>query len=325
MLQLNMEKETVQTEKKNTKIEWRKQRGMRRCLLDGWRMVACGWKGYMRSLWATALAKALCAAFLLELFVQYISHFAQPAFRIWQTSPDSPLVGLLLYPDWSTALYMLIASIFMIACVYLLKGKLYEVIHGYACREGFGKRPRWGISPLALQSAYKSFKMDVLLYIPAIALLIICSLLLKSHWAACLSLCGLILVALWSVAGVARPLYAFYGLSLAASLKTTFRKEWHRTWPLRFVEEIFILAVGFVCWLSPITYILTVSAGTDSVLMGDPAGIPSYVPLLFFLTNALGFFVLFMFTTVAQWPVVLMLRKYEEAPQSSVVVDANQG
>lgn len=320
-----MEKDDIQVEKKRTKIAWHKQRGMRGCLVDGWRMVVCDWKGYMRRLWAVTLAKALCAAFFVELVVQYVSDFALPAFRLWQSAPDSPVVGLLLRPDWATVLYLLLAGVLLFVLVYLLKGKLYETMHFYARRNSFDPRTCWGVSPFALHSAYKSCVVDALMYVPACLLLAACLVLLHAHWGLCLSLCTLIVLLLWSMAGVSRPLYAFYGLSLASSVRIAFRKEWHRLWPLRFIVWIFVLAVAFVCLLSPVAYLLTKCAGADSVLMGDPTGIPSYVPLLFFFSNAFSFFLLFSFTTVAQWPVVLMLRRYEENTQPSVVVDADQG
>ena len=64
------------------KIVYNKERGIKGCIADGWKMLALNWKDYLKQTWAYVLFAGLANAFFIEMLLQYVCEQALPAYLL---------------------------------------------------------------------------------------------------------------------------------------------------------------------------------------------------------------------------------------------------
>ena len=83
------------------KIVYNKERGIKGCIADGWKMLALNWKDYLKQTWAYVLFAGLTNAFFIEMLLQYVCEQALPAYLLLTSEGgDAQTAKWMAVPTW---------------------------------------------------------------------------------------------------------------------------------------------------------------------------------------------------------------------------------
>lgn len=285
-----------------------KERSLKGCIADGWRIFAIGWRNYLKFLLPYLVLVGLTGAFVLEMLTRYATHHLLPAYRLHQTGAHPDAVKLVGMPAADTLVYILLGVLLFLVATYFCAARIVSQILQYRQADSLPISRGIRLQADERRLSVRLFDSDALFFAAGVVLTALFALaaLKWSFW--WLSPLPFAYVYLWSAANVCRMNHAFRQLSLAASLRSACRSGWLRQLVIQLVTLLPALVLWVISLLSPVIYVLTMLAGTDSLLVGDTPYLPGYVTFLFFMLNTLSFFAATLVSSIRYWPLTLRMR-----------------
>lgn len=286
-------------------IIFNKNRSIKACVADSWKIVALGWLHYLKALWPYLLIFGLTGAFFIEIFVQYATQHLLPAYRLYQIKGDPQLIEYVALPGWDLGIYLLLSLLLLVAGTYCFAGRLLRVMQFYRDTDALPSRPRIALGRAGLRYGLRLLACD--------ALFLVCFALLAGligfaafKWSVWISVLLPFLIAYaWATVHVARLQYAFYGKPFLEALKYALKRSMGFSFLVQFITLIPSAFLWLVFGMPVAIYLLTELAANDSLLMGDPSGLPAYLPFLFFVLNSTGLALCALVSSVRTWALAL--------------------
>ena len=102
-------------------IVFNKERSIKACMADAWRMIVLNWKDYLRNLWPYLLIASIAYALFIEFSVQYACQQLLPALLLKESGGEADVVKLLATPTLSNIVVLSVCLVFCIfSCVLRL-------------------------------------------------------------------------------------------------------------------------------------------------------------------------------------------------------------
>lgn len=287
-----------------TDIIFNKERGIKGCISDGWRIYALNWRAYVKALWAYLLFTGMAGAFFVEMNVQYVCNHLLPALRLHQMKGDSEIIKILAFPEISLLCYYLLSVVILGIAAFATQGRTIQMMQHYAVHQAL---PQLSL-PLMKQeraTTYRVFKTTIVFGIFAILFTLgIGAAAWK--WEAWIAILLLPIYAyLSTTANVCELQHALQQKSFKTSLVYSLKHSMGLTFIIRLITFIPSAFLCLVFIMPAVIYALTEWAGNNSVLMDDPSGLPSYLPILFFVLNSIGIACCMLVSSVRSWTLAL--------------------
>ncbi|MBR1711922.1 MAG: hypothetical protein IJ722_00755 [Alloprevotella sp.] len=291
-------------------LDFNRQRSIKSCILDGWKVFALRWRAYLRFQWPALLLAALFVGLLLLGAASYLDAYLLPAAALREIGTPNEIVRQVALPEKGFLLQATIVATAALAAWMLWKGTLYTQMR--ECRH-YGELPAgqpFRLWRSILRNAARCCAADALL---ALLWLLPCAAIVWAAfaWSKWLLLLLLPLVVAAKVTGTEVEIRHVLD---GASLHTAFRQAYGSG--LRQAGGLFLIRLltaipwsllGLAAMLPVIALTLASATNTNGLLMGDPDGLPSYFYLLFYGVAAAAAFLIFLITGVRSWGCALKL------------------
>lgn len=281
-----------------------KERSVKACIADGWRIFALNRGIYLKNIWVYLLLTGLTGAFLFELCIQYACERLLPAYRLTEMKGNPELVKLIALPALSEAVYLLLAFALFIVALYCSYGRMWRMMKNFSAENQL-PRPSLHFSRSERSFALRMFGINLLFTVICIILttLITAAALKWNLWIAVLLLP--LFIYSFCTAGVSEIKYVLKDATLKESLVYGLKHSLGTPFIIRFITFIPATALYVICSLPLMTYTLSEWSGHNSVLMGDASGLPAFLPILFFIINTFCLAISLWCATVRTWTLVL--------------------
>lgn len=275
-----------------------REHSVRACVSDAWRILATNWHAFLKCTWAGFLIASLALSLLFELALQYVCAHLIPAVRFTQSGGDPQIGKLIAIPGILTALYLLVAVLMSLVCVYLCEGRVIRVINEYRAQNAMPSDIPQFFAKEEGRFALRLFAVDVAWGVVLLALgAVIAIVSVKvSYWI--LVAFPPLFIYVWTSAHIARLRHALAGRSFAVSMRFGFRHGLGQMFIVQILTIIPAFVIAPVFLMPSAIYALGMAASADSMLRGDVTVVQNALPLLFFLLNTICFSVLM---TLGAW------------------------
>lgn len=281
-----------------------KERSIKACIADGWRIFALNRGIYLKNIWIYLLLAGFTGAFLFELGLRYTCDRFLPAYRLTEINSNPELVKLIAMPTLSEVVYLLLAFILFIVTLYCCYGRMWQIMKHFSAENQIRRLPLH-FSHDERNFAFRMFVINMLFTIACFILtaLISAAALKWNQWIAVMLLPLFIYTA--CTVCVCEIRYVLKKASLKESLVYGLKHSMGIPFIIRFITFVPTAAVYVVCSMPPIVYALSEWAGHNSILMGDTSGLPTFLPILFFVINTICMAISIWCATVRTWTLVL--------------------
>lgn len=283
-----------------------KERSVKACIADGWRIFALNRSIYLKNMWVYLLLAGLTGAFLSELCIQYICDHFLPAYRLTELDSDSELAKLIALPTLSETVYLLLAFVLFIMALYCCYGRMWRMMKHFSIEN---QLPRLSLhfSRDERSFALRMFGINMLFTIIFLILTaFVTAAALKWNTWISVALLPFFIYTICTVC-VCEIWYVFKGASLKESLAYGLKHSMGIPFIIRFITFIPATALYVVCSMPPIVYALSEWAGYNSILMGDASGLPPFLPILFYVINTICLAISLLCITIRTWTLVLKI------------------
>lgn len=269
------------------KIVYNKERGIKGCMADGWKMLALNWKSYVKQLWAYVLFAGLANAFFIEILLQYVCEQAMPAYLLFTSEGDLQTAKWMATPTWCNGIYMLLATLLFVFANLCVGVRYFSVINYYKANNCMPKTCKLALQKCDWQCMGRIVRALLCTALPAclISALVVFLALKYTLWLLVVVL--LIGVFMSSCSTLCTMKYGLSNRTLIQSLKYAFKHALGIPFILMLLVLIPTTFCTLVLSLPETLYILSRMAATKSMLGSDSFGLPSYLPFVFFIANAL--------------------------------------
>ena len=291
-------------------IDFNKQRSIKSCISDGWKIFALQWRAYLRFQWPTLLLAALFGGLLPLGMVSYIDAYLLPASALREIGIPDEIVRQAALPGGGFLVQATIVTIAAVVAWMLCKGALYtqmrECRHSGGLPAGLPFR-QW--HPI-LRNAIRCFVADAAL---ALLWLLPCAVIAYAAltWSKWLFLLLLPLFIAAKVTGTEVELrHELDGVPLPSAFRRAYGTGLRQAGGLflvRLLTGIPCTFLGLGALLPVIALTLASTTNTNGLLVGDPDGLPSLFYLLFYGVSAIAAFLLFLIFGVRTWACALKL------------------
>lgn len=282
-------------------IIYDKERSIKACVADAWRIVAINWRTYLKCTWTAFLIAAIAQAFLFEMVMQYVCQHFVPALRFMQSGGDAEIGKLISLPNIFTAIYLFLAVV--LACIgsYLCEGRIVRIVNKYRVSNAMPPKMPFSFGNKEFMAALRLFAMDALCGIALSLLLAIVAMLSVkvSPWFSVVA--PLLYIYIWTFVNIARLRYALAGKPFVASLRFSLRHSLGQMFIVQILTLIPFLILSTILLIPSVIYACGEVASTDSILRGDATTMPAILPFAFFLLNTLCFAVLMLVQSWRTW------------------------
>ncbi|MGM9853612.1 MAG: hypothetical protein ACI30N_06575 [Muribaculaceae bacterium] len=283
-----------------------KERSVKACVIDSWRVFALNWRIYLQCCWTYVLLVGLSGAFLCEMCLQYAQNQLLPAWRLHEIGGPDEAVRAFLIPALDTLVYLLLSAAVFVCSLHILGGRVGGMIVRYGQTDKLD-RARIALSSEERHMAGRLLRMNLLW---CSILLVACTAIgyaamAWSQWI--LLLLIPVLLYIWTTCNCARLGYMLLPVKYKEALKVSTRRSMGLAVILQVITLLPLILAACVLLLPPVIYGLTSLAAADTRLMGDAAGYPAYLPPLYFALSALGFTLLALLGTVRTWSLAMFM------------------
>lgn len=289
----------------NTKWTFHKERNLKDAIADGWRFLAIHWRAYLKSLWCYLLLAGTACAYLWQLLMDALMRHALPALRLSQAGADSEVVAAAACPDWALMLYLLIGTLLSLTLGWLCLGRTLHLVERTAAAERLVRPLRLSLQACECSAARRVALTDCVL--GALMLALAAGIgYVAWKWSAWVALLlPLLLIYIGVAAATARVLYGLGQLSLGRALLLALGRCWGRTFVVQLLLFFPLALLWLAAALAPLSQLGVWCAATDSWLLGDGAGLPQGLALLYFALNTVAFSFILLCKTWVLWPLAL--------------------
>lgn len=270
------------------KIVYNKERGIKGCIADGWKMLALNWKDYLKQTWAYVLFAGLANAFFIEMLLQYVCEQALPAYLLLTSEGgDAQTAKWMAVPTWCNGIYLLLATLLFAFANLCVVVRYFNVINYYKANNRMPQTCNLALQKNDWQRMGRILKALLCTALPAFVVCCIIAFFALKYtlwlWIAVL----LISIYMASCSILCVMKYALSSKNLTQSLKFAFK----RALGIPFILMLLVLIPTTFCTLVlslPETlYSFSRLAATKSMLSCDSFGLPIYLPFVFFIVNAI--------------------------------------
>ena len=270
-------------------IPFNKDRGIKGCMADGWKIIALNWKNYLKVLLPYLLFAGICHAFLIEMALQYICEQAYPAWLMGTSIGDWQTAKLMAVPTWCNGIYLTLALLLTTFANICLIARTFSTMKWYRKHDTMPTN----------QDIRLMLTRNDWLCIKKILIIGICGL------AATIIISGLLLGAVlkWSLWLLPIAVFSSIFILSATTLslfkyawaEENFKQSWNyalkHTLGLPFILMLLAcIPITIICFMLNLPELLFAGsrlAAVKSMLAGDSYGLPAYIPFLFFIINTL--------------------------------------
>lgn len=287
-----------------TDIFFNKERGIKSCISDGWRIFALNWRAYIKALWAYLIFTGMAGAFFVEMNVQYVCNHLLPALRLYQMKGNPEIIKMLAMPELSLLCYYILSAVVLGTALFCTHSRTIQLMLHYATEQALPQLP------LPLLKEERATALRILKTNLSFGLLtaIITAGILAAAWK-WQPWIALTLIPLYiyvsATANVCELQHALKCKSFKSSLVYALKHSMGLTFIIQFITFIPSALLCLVFIMPTCIYALTEWAGNNSMLMDDPSGLPSYLPFMFFILNAIGLACCAFVGSVRSWTLAL--------------------
>ena len=292
-----------------TKLIFSKDRSIKACMADAWRMIALHWKDYVKALWPYLLLAGMTSAFYVETNLQYVKEQALPALLLQESGGNAEVVKLLATPTAFNLTISILSFVLLVFGWLCFTSRLFKVIRHYADTDAMPQK-----LPIALDAT----DLHCMMHIFSAALATIAGFLLISapfifiaiKWSIWAMVALPLIVLYFSSFGVLSVLrHALYDYRLAPSILYALKHAFGQVFILMLLTAIPVGIALLITSLPQATYVSSEIAFTQSLIMGDNATMPWGVPLACFIVNSLCTAIGLLISSYFTWAIGLKVRK----------------
>lgn len=269
-----------------TDLSFDKDRSIKACIADGWRIMTDHWRGWLKNLWPMLLILSTIYALWIEMVTQWLGQHALPALRLSQSGAAPEIVRYVLSNDILWLVYIFITTLGVVVMTALYAGRtgllinklqgnndIQTVIRPYITKQE--RRKGWRL--LAVDAFY------ALCFILIFAGIFILSNKVGKYWILWIAL----LPAIWlySAAKISRLGCMCHSLTSRQAITLGLRRSLGQPFIVLLLSVIPRLLAGCPMLLLPCIYILSNLASYDSLLREDESNLPRWLPLIFMALN----------------------------------------
>lgn len=282
-------------------ISFDKDRGIKGCMADAWKIVALNWKTYFMALLPWTIFAGMAQAFLVEMCKQYICQHAVPAYLLWQQGAPHELAKAVSLPVWHEALYLVLALFVALVATLGFVARVFKLIRCYKAQGRIDGRGSFMLDKSDRQTLKRLFQSVVIF---AVALLVIGAPFVYAavKWQVwVMAVYALIVLYLLSAFAIFTLRYALYMVPFKSGMCYALKRTFGLTFNLMLLAAIPVGLCAVVLLMPVLVYVCTSVAAVKSQLMGDAFGLPSFVTVLFFVLNTIGMAASLLVSTYSVW------------------------
>lgn len=297
----------------NTKIPFNKDRGIKGCMAESWKLIALNWKPYLQATLPYLLLMGVANALFFEIVLRYICEQAEPAYLLLQSGGEFDVVKWMATPNMGNAIYLTLSFLLFAFGNLCWTARLFSVIRHYKESDEMPTNlPLW-----LNQNEYKSI-LRTLYSIIAFTLVafILCSpfIWLGLKWKPiAFAFLPLILIYISSACYHFVLKHALYFVAAKQSLVYSFKHALGFSFILLLLTSIPVGLCLSITSLPQAIYGLGNMAATQSTLMGDVEPLPKILPFLFFIINTVCYAFAALTSSYQVWCMSIKLNKIEQA------------
>ena len=268
-------------------IVFNKERSIKACMADAWRMIVLNWKDYLRNLWPYLLIASIAYALFIEFSVQYACQQLLPALLLKESGGAADVVKLLATPTLSNIVVLSVCLVFCIFSSLCVAAKQYRIIHHYYKHNSMPKRLPLSIDKTDIRCmlGLVRTKLFSLLLFLLISLPFVLLSVKSTIWA--LLAVPFIALYFFSYSVLCAMRHALFKKAFAPSIRFAFKHALGLVFILMLLTTIPVGIALLAASLPQALYVLSQLAYTKSLLMGDAVSLPTALPLVFFIINSI--------------------------------------
>lgn len=305
-------------------IPFNKDRGIKGCMADGWKIVALNWKNYLKTLLPYLLFAGVCHAFLIEMCLQYVCEQAYPAWLLGSSLGDWQTAKLVAIPTWCNGIYLTLALLLTIFANLCLTARTFHIMKHYRLHDAM---PTNKDIPLMLsREDWQCIKRILLTAICGL----VASLIVTGLFVGISSVSGLLIGMvmkwnIWSILLILLPLTILQIFITSATTLSLFKYTWaeesfKQSWRYAMEHAFGLPFILMLLACIPITILCFMLglpewlfegcrlAATKSMLAGDSFGLPAYITFIFFIIISLCATMAYLVKTYFAWVVGLKVK-----------------
>ena len=283
-----------------------KERSVKACVIDSWRVFALNWRTYLQCCWTYVLLVGLSGAFLSQMCLHYAQSQLLPAWRLHEIGGPDEVVQAFLVPAPDTLVYLLLSLLVFVCSLHVLGGRVGGMIVRYGQADKLD-RTHIALSGEERRMAWRLLRMNL----PWCAVLwIACAAIgyAAMAWSKWLLLLLLpVTLYIWTTCNCARLGYMLLPVKYKEALKVSARRSMGLAVILQVITLLPLILAACILLLPPVIYWLTALAAADTQLMGDTAAYPAYLTPLYFALSTLGFALLALLGTMRTWSLAMFM------------------
>lgn len=270
-------------------LSFNKDRGIKGCMADGWKIIALNWKGYLKVLWPYLLFVGICHAFLVEMMLQYVGEQAYPAWLMGTSLGDWQTAKLMAIPTWCNGIYLALTLILTLFANICLLARTFRTMTWYRRHDAM---PTCKDIRLVLScDDWQYIRRILIIGLCGLAASVIVGGLLGGvalKWSLWLLLpLAILMIFITSTTTLSLFKYAWAGEKFKPSWGYALENAFGLPFILMLLACIPIAIICFVLGLPEMLFVGCRLAAVKSMLAGDSYGLPAYMPFLFFIINTL--------------------------------------
>lgn len=286
-------------------IVFNKERSIKACMADAWRMIVLNWKDYLCNLWPYLLIASIAYALFTEFTVQYACEQLLPALLLKESGGQTDLVKLLVTPTPSNIVALSVSFMFCFFSSLCVAAKQYRLIHHYYEHNSMPKRLPFAIDKTDIHCMLRMVKtklFSLLLFLLASLPFVILSIK-GTIWG--LLAIPFIALYLFSYSVLCAMRHALYKKAFAPSIRFAFKHALGLVFILMLLTSIPVSIALLTASMPQVLYVLSQWAYTKSLLMGDVVSLPIGLPFVFFIINSICFAIGIIVCSYFKWTISL--------------------
>lgn len=269
-----------------TNLTYYKDRSVKACLADAWRMIALNWEAYLKQLFPFLLFAGLTAAFLLEVVLQYVGTQAMPAWLLLMSDGDAEAARWVARPSAVMAIYLVLTLALCFFGELCYKARLTKTIYAFSQTNAMPKE-KVHIQLSKAERGYMKRALTIaVVFILAFVIVaaIVGWLSVKfSAWIILIALLwGFYLLPAYKQAAIQ---YVLIGNNLKRSIMSGLKHAWGIPFILLILSSILTGIANAAALMPVIVYALSRLAAARSDWAGDGLNMPAYLTVVGFIIN----------------------------------------
>ncbi len=291
---------------------FRKERGLKSCIAEGWKLLALRFRTFMKPLWFPLLLAGVGGAFFVSVALRLCLQTLLPARVYMAAGLDAEVAKMFFMPDILSLLLLFVAMSAMFLGFSIARGAVYAQILHYVEADALPKAGWFLPTDVLRKASGRVLLFSAMSWIAALLLggIVLWASLRFSLWLLLLLIPIFVIRSVYSAIG--EQFYLLRGLSLLDAIRASFTHEGFSGGYFPLLLLMFV-PMAFLCVSALLpSSILLFSYFTNEmgVLLGDISGMPRYLDLLLPLLTVIGFSVSLIGMVLRTWVLAFRTARY---------------